>query len=129
MAEKRLALIIDLDRCIGCCGCEVACKQENGVAVDVACEFDNIENIKRAVEIGAGAAILPLPTVRREVEAGFLIGIPFEGVRFTRPLGIIHKRHKHLSVAAERFIDLLCEELAAGSSPNKPASLEAALTA
>jgi Fe-S-cluster-containing dehydrogenase component len=35
MAAKRLALVIDLDRCIGCCGCEVACKQENGVAVDV----------------------------------------------------------------------------------------------
>jgi Fe-S-cluster-containing dehydrogenase component len=35
MATKRLALVIDLDRCIGCCGCEVACKQENGVAVDV----------------------------------------------------------------------------------------------
>ena len=36
MATKRLALVIDLDRCIGCCGCEVSCKQENGVAIDVA---------------------------------------------------------------------------------------------
>jgi Fe-S-cluster-containing dehydrogenase component len=35
MAAKRLALVIDLDRCIGCRGCEVSCKQENGVAVDV----------------------------------------------------------------------------------------------
>jgi len=35
MAAKRLALVIDLDRCIGCSGCEVSCKQENGVAVDV----------------------------------------------------------------------------------------------
>ena len=35
MTAKRLALVIDLDRCIGCCGCEVSCKQENGVAVDV----------------------------------------------------------------------------------------------
>lgn len=103
--------------------------KKHRVAVELVHEFDNVENIKRAVEIGAGAAILPLATVRREVEAGFLIAIPFEGARFTRPLGIIHKRHKHLSVAAERFIDLLCEELAAESSPHKPASLEAALTA
>lgn len=29
------ALYIDLDRCIGCHGCEVACKQENGVALGV----------------------------------------------------------------------------------------------
>lgn len=35
MAAKQLALVIDLDRCIGCCGCEVSCKQENNVAVDV----------------------------------------------------------------------------------------------
>ena len=25
--------VIDLDRCIGCKGCQVACKQENGVAL------------------------------------------------------------------------------------------------
>ena len=33
MAQKTL--VIDLDRCIGCRGCEVACKQENGVALGV----------------------------------------------------------------------------------------------
>lgn len=29
----RNAIVIDLDRCIGCFGCEVACKQENDVAL------------------------------------------------------------------------------------------------
>ena len=28
---SRYALVVDLDRCIGCHGCEVACKNENGV--------------------------------------------------------------------------------------------------
>ncbi|MEX2162112.1 MAG: 4Fe-4S dicluster domain-containing protein [Anaerolineales bacterium] len=33
MANKRLGLVIDLDRCIGCWTCATACKAENGVAL------------------------------------------------------------------------------------------------
>ena len=36
--------------------------RKHGVQVDVALEFDNIENIKRAVEV-SGVAILPVPTL------------------------------------------------------------------
>lgn len=103
--------------------------KKHRVIVEVVHEFDNVENIKRAVEIGAGAAILPLATVRREVEAGLLMAVPFQDVQFVRPLGIIHKRHKHLSMAAERFVQLLCEELAPESSTTARVPLEAALTA
>lgn len=84
-------------------------------------EFDNVETIKRAVEIGAGVAILPLPTVRREMEQGLLKAVPFEDLQFTRPLGVIHKRHKHLSAAAERFVELLHEELPDATGSAKPA--------
>lgn len=80
------------------------------VSVTVVHSFDNIENIKRAVEIGAGVSILPLPTVRREIEHGFLRGLPFEDRKLHRPLGIIHRRHKHISNAAEKFVDLLHDE-------------------
>jgi DNA-binding transcriptional LysR family regulator len=72
-------------------------------------QFDNIENIKRAVEIGAGVSILPLPTVRREIDAGLLKAVPFAGLKWHRPLGIVKRRHKHLSSAASRFVDLLHE--------------------
>ena len=40
------------------------------VPVRVALEFDNIETIKRAIEIGAGISLLPEPTIAREIEAG-----------------------------------------------------------
>jgi len=30
---QQKTFVIDLDRCIGCHGCAVACKQENGVAL------------------------------------------------------------------------------------------------
>jgi len=102
--------------------------KKHRVSVELVHEFDNVENIKRAVEIGAGAAILPLATVRREVDAGLLVAIHLQDVQFIRPLGIIHKRHKHLSTAAERFVQLLCEELGAeGSAPS--ASKRTAVTA
>ena len=81
--------------------------REQGCVVDVLMEFDNIENIKKAVEIDAGVALLPEPTVRREVEAGSLVALSLAGCRFVRPLGIIHRRPHRLTTAAQRLINLL----------------------
>lgn len=81
--------------------------KEERVAVAVEQQFDNIENIKRAVEAGAGVAVLPLPTVRKEAETGSLVPVRLEGVSWMRPLGIVHKRNKSLSTAAEKFVELL----------------------
>jgi DNA-binding transcriptional LysR family regulator len=80
--------------------------REHAVAVEVALEFDSIENIKQAVAIGAGVALLPEPTLRREVRARTLVAVPLYGVRFTRPLAIIQRRGR-LSAAARRFVELL----------------------
>ena len=33
MAEKQYAFVIEVDRCIGCKGCQVACHMENGTAL------------------------------------------------------------------------------------------------
>ncbi|HET6424168.1 MAG TPA: LysR family transcriptional regulator [Planctomycetaceae bacterium] len=79
------------------------------VSVDVVHEFDNIETIKRAVEIGSGIALLPISTVRREMEIGSLRMLKLEDVRWVRPLGIIHKRHNTLTTAVQRFLELLHE--------------------
>jgi hypothetical protein len=73
----------------------------------VALEFDNIETIKRAVEIGTGISLLPEPTITREVETGSLVQVPLEGVTLVRPLGIIHRRDRKLSETAQQFIELL----------------------
>jgi DNA-binding transcriptional LysR family regulator len=77
------------------------------VSVNVVHKFDNIENIKRAVEIGSGVSILPEPTVQREVDAGSLIALSLKDVTWFRPLGVIQKRHKTLSTAAAKFKELL----------------------
>ena len=79
------------------------------VEVKLVHQFDNIENIKRAVEIGAGLSILPLDSVRREVEFGLLKAIPIAKAPLTRPLGIIRKRGRPPTAAVSKFRDLLLE--------------------
>jgi DNA-binding transcriptional LysR family regulator len=83
--------------------------REHGIYVEVAREFDNIENIKKAIEVAAGVALLPEPTLGRDVSAGTLVAIPLSGCRFVRPLGIIQRRHHRLSSTATRFLALLRE--------------------
>ncbi len=70
-------------------------------------EFDNIETIKRAVEIGIGCAIVPRLTVENETARGSLKMLEFLEGPFTRPLAIIYKRGRELSPAARKFIEVL----------------------
>jgi DNA-binding transcriptional LysR family regulator len=81
--------------------------RDHGVSVLVACEFDSIENIKKAVEVSAGVALLPEPTVHREVESGTLVAVPLGGEGLVRPMAIIRPRHHKLTTSAQRFLDLL----------------------
>jgi DNA-binding transcriptional LysR family regulator len=85
-------------------------KQER-ISVDLVHVFDNVENIKRAVEIGSGVALLPAPTVRREVEAGQLHAVHVEGVAWQRPLGIVHRRNRTLTNPARKLVELLGDRL------------------
>ncbi len=82
------------------------------VRVRVALEFDNIETIKRAIEIGAGVSLLPEPTISREIESGSLVQIPLEDAVLERPLGIIHRRDRKLTETAQQFIHLLRSQTA-----------------
>jgi len=78
-----------------------------GIEPDVVMEFDNIETIKRAIEIDAGVALLPEPTVVREVAAGTLATVRIADEELVRPLGIISARGRPLSATVRRFIELL----------------------
>jgi DNA-binding transcriptional LysR family regulator len=78
--------------------------------VRYAMEFDNIETIKRAIEINAGVGLLPEPTVVSEVESGRLIAVPLACNELVRPLGIICRRGKELSATAKLFIEHLHKE-------------------
>jgi DNA-binding transcriptional LysR family regulator len=79
----------------------------SNVMVKAALEFDNIETIKRAVEIGSGVSLLPEPTIERELSTGTLVKVQLNGRPLVRPLGIIHRRDRELSDTARRFVQLL----------------------
>jgi DNA-binding transcriptional LysR family regulator len=95
--DSDLVIRHELDRALAAAGAEPA----------VVMEFDNIETIKRAVEIDAGVALLPEPTVGRELAAGTLCTVRLVGDELVRPLGIIHARGKPLAPTVERFVELL----------------------
>lgn len=75
--------------------------------VNVALEFDNIETMKRAIEIDAGVSILPEPSVRREIALGSLAKVSIAGDALVRPLRIVHRRNRALGELAKEFVGLL----------------------
>jgi DNA-binding transcriptional LysR family regulator len=89
---------------------------QHDVDVQVVMEFDNIETIKRAIEIDAGIGLLPAPTVDREIRMGSLIARPVRDLNLSRPLGIIRRRGHELGKTASRFLKLLKDKSEAFAS-------------
>ncbi|MBN1816284.1 MAG: LysR family transcriptional regulator [Sedimentisphaerales bacterium] len=73
----------------------------------IVLEFDNIETIKRAVEINSGVSILPETTIRNELANQTLKSISFSNERFYRPTGIIVRKNRAFSQAGRYLIELL----------------------
>jgi DNA-binding transcriptional LysR family regulator len=84
--------------------------RENAVDVQHVMEFDNIETVKRAVEIDAGVAIVPQGTVVQEVAKLTLAQVNLENGEFYRPLAAIYKKNKTLSPAMKQFLAILKDE-------------------
>jgi len=80
--------------------------RESGIALGHTIEFDNIETVKRAVEIEQGVSIVPLASVRAEVDAGTLCAIPLDPP-LRRPIGILLKRNRPRTPALREFLALL----------------------
>lgn len=88
--------------------------RDNKLDIEPVMEFDNIETVKRAVEIDHGIAIVPQATVQQEVQQGTLVQLSLKGCEFTRPLAILHRKGRVLTPAMKKFIDTLGLELPSG---------------
>ncbi len=85
--------------------------RDHKLDIEPVMEFDNIETVKRAVEIDHGIAIVPQATVQQEVQQGSLVQLTLKGREFTRPLAILHRKGRVLTPAMKKFIDTLGLEL------------------
>jgi LysR family transcriptional regulator, transcriptional activator of the cysJI operon len=83
--------------------------KEYGVEVKHVMEFDNVETVKRAVEIDAGISIVPQGTITQEIAKQTLVALPIEDGDFFRPLAAIYKKNKVPSAAMKQFLAILKE--------------------
>ena len=80
---------------------------DNDIEVDMVMEFDNVETVKRAVEINNGVSLVPSRTVAQEVSAHSIVKIIPVDIELYRPIAAIVKREKPLSPAMREFIAAL----------------------
>lgn len=83
--------------------------RQYGVEIRHIMEFDNVETVKRAVEIDAGISIVPLGTVTQEITKQTLAAVEIEDGEFFRPLAALYKKNKVLSPAMKQFLGILKE--------------------
>ena len=84
--------------------------REYGAELKYLMEFDNVETVKRAVEIDAGVSIVPLGTVTQEINKQTLAAVEIEDGEFFRPLAAIYKKNKVLSPAMKQFLAILKDQ-------------------
>lgn len=83
--------------------------KDYSVTVNTVMEFDNIETVKRAVEIDAGISIVPESTIVQEITKQTLAVVRLEDGDFFRPLAVVYKKNKVLSPAMKQLIVVLKE--------------------
>jgi DNA-binding transcriptional LysR family regulator len=81
--------------------------KDSNIDIDLVMEFDNVETVKRAVEINAGIAIIPKTTVIREQAQGLLKVVTFKNQTYNRPLALIHRKGRVQTPAMKKLIELL----------------------
>src|SRR5712692_1037558 len=79
--------------------------REREVELNPVMEMDNVETVKRAVEMGLGVAVLPVATVQHEVAEGTLVAKPFAEGTFSRPIGILIRKGKYLDRASQAVLE------------------------
>jgi len=79
--------------------------KDHQIKINLVKEYDNIETVKNALEIGLGCSILPETTIKKELKDSTLEIISLPGFDLKRPLAIVHSDKKVFTKAAKIFLD------------------------
>jgi DNA-binding transcriptional LysR family regulator len=79
----------------------------HSVTIRRSMEFDNIETVKRAVEIENGISIVPLNTIAEEQQIGSIIAVEIESADTWRPIGLVQRRARRQAPTTSAFIRML----------------------
>ncbi|HEX8823216.1 MAG TPA: LysR family transcriptional regulator [Archangium sp.] len=79
--------------------------REKNLDLNPVMEIDNVETIKRAVEMGIGVAILPSSTVAAEVAQNSLVAKPFAEGPVSRPIGLLIRKGKYLDRSSAAVLE------------------------
>jgi DNA-binding transcriptional LysR family regulator len=85
---------------------------ERGHKLRVTMQLPGTEAVKKAVESNLAVAMVSRYSVPRELALGVLARVPIDGLVLDRPIHILHRKGKHLSPLARRFLTFAQEYVA-----------------
>jgi len=80
--------------------------QKSDLDVETVMEMENPESVKKAVQSGLGIAFISKFAVETELKAKTLVVVRVRGLDIRRELKIVYRKDKHLSRAAQAFIEI-----------------------
>ncbi|MDQ1499858.1 MAG: LysR family transcriptional regulator, low CO2-responsive transcriptional regulator, partial [Actinomycetota bacterium] len=85
---------------------------DRGHRLRVTMQLPGTEAVKKAVESNLAVAMVSRYSVPRELALGVLARVPIDGLVLERPIHILHRKGKHLSPLARRFLSFAQEYVA-----------------
>lgn len=76
------------------------------VDAEAVMEIENPESVKKAVQNGLGIAFISAFAAETDLKAKTLVAVEIRNLKIRRELKIVYRRDKHLSRAAQTFIEM-----------------------
>lgn len=89
--------------------------KRHGVVIQPSFEFDNIETVKRLVEIENGLSIVPQAAVATECRNRSLVAVALQADGLERPIGVVYRSDSKSAPPKQRFLALLREHPLSGT--------------